>query len=355
MSRYERQNYQSAEIELLSFSQKAEAARRWQYLERSVRNTGLTNSWLWINTGLDQFDSIVQPFFAFGKQDNQLIGAALITKTTHNIRGIPISAVHLGTAGEPEKESTFVQYNRLLVAPDRLDAFVTELVRTLRQQFHWSELRLDGFVPEHADAFRRAADKARLQFRIDQRKSPAFDFQRAVEEGYPDVISASGNYTRYNIRRSLRLFDINFGQRRIEWTETPEQATDILRELIHLHQMRWERVGLPGAFISDRVRRYHEDLIDALSLWPQGSLIVFRLKQGETTIGCLFIFVEGRHVMSYKSGLSLFDDNRLKSGLVTHALCMEECKRRGLLEEEKLGQGGFPEECRKRGLLNTIS
>jgi CelD/BcsL family acetyltransferase involved in cellulose biosynthesis len=160
-----------------------------------------------------------------------------------------------------------------------------------------------------------------------------------------------GNNTRYNIRRSLRLFDINFGQRRIEWAETPEQAKDILRELIHLHQIRWERVGLPGAFISDRVRRYHEDLIDALSLWPQGSLIVFRLKQGETTIGCLFIFVEGRHVMSYKSGLSLFDDNRLKSGLVTHALCMEECKRRGLLEEERLGQGGFPEECMKRGLL----
>ena len=31
---------------------------------------------------------------------------------------------------------------------------------------------------------------------------------------------------------------------------------------------------------------------------------------------------------------------------------MEECKRRGLLEEEKYRQCGFPEEeCRKRGLL----
>ena len=353
MSCYERQNYQAVEIELLSFSQKADAARRWQYLEQSIRNTGLTNSWFWINTWLDQYDGIVQPVFAFGKQGNQLIGAALITKTTHRIRGIPISAVHLGTAGEPEKESTFVQYNRLLVAPDHLDAFATGLVCTLRQQLHWSELRLDGFVPEHADALIRAGENARLQFRIDKRKSPAFDFQKAAEEGYQDVISALGTNTRYNIRRSLRLFERNFGQLRIGWAETPEQARDSLDELIQLHQKRWERVGEHGAFQSERVRRYHEGLIDALSLWPQGSLIIFRIVYGKMTIGCLFNFVdEGGHVMSYKSGFPLFDDNRLKPGLVTHVVCMEECKRRSLIEVEKYRQSGFPEEeCRKRGLL----
>ncbi len=350
MSYDARHNSQAAEIELLPFSQQIEAASRWQYLERSIRNTGLTNSWLWVKTWLDHYDGLVQPVFAFGKQGNQLIGAALITKTTHRIRGIPISAVHLGTAGEPEKESTFVQYNRLLVAPDLLEAFATGLICTLRQQFHWSELRLDGFVPEHADALTRAIDNARLQFRIDKRKSPAFDFHKAAEEGFQDVISALGNNTRYNIRRSLRLFERNFGQPRIGWAETPEQAKDNLYELIHLHQKRWKCVGEPGAFQSDRVKRYHEDLIDSLSLWPQGSLIVFRIVHGETTIGCLFNFVdEGGHVMSYKSGFPLFDDNRLKPGLVTHVVCMEECKRRGLLTYDFL----TGETLYKQQLSNT--
>ena len=352
MSPYQRQINQAAEIELLPSSEQIEAASRWQDLECSIRNTGLTNSWVWIKTWLDNYNCIVQPTFAFGKQGNQPIGAALITKATYRIRGIPVPSVQLGTAGEPGKESTFVQYNRLLVAPEHLDAFAMGLIRTLQQQFRWSELRLDGFVPEHADALIRAGANAGLHFRVDLKKSPTFDFQKAADEGYQDVISALGNNTRYNIRRSLRLFDRNFGQRSIEWAETPEQARDILRELIHLHQKRWERDGVPGAFQSDRVRRYHEDLIDALSLWPQGSLIVFRVKQGEATIGCLFSFVEGGHVMSYKSGFPLFEDNRLKPGLVTHAVCMEECKRRGLLEEEKYRQCGFPEEeCRKRSLL----
>ncbi len=346
MPQCEGQNKQAVVIELLPASEQIEAACKWQDLEHSIRNTGLTNSWPWIKTWLDNYGDIVQPTFAFGKQDNQLIGAALIIKATHRIGGIPIPSVGLGTA-----VASYVEYNRLLVAPENLDTFVMGLIPTL-QQFRWSELRLDGFVPEHADALIRAGANTGLQFRVDESKSPTFDFQKAADEGYQDVISALGNNTRYNIRRSLRLFDSNFGQRRIEWAETPEQARDILRELIHLHQKRWERVGEPGAFQSDRVRRYHEDLIDALSLWPQGSLIVFRLKQGETTIGCLFDFVENGHVMSFKSGFPLFDDNRLKPGLVAHVVSMAECKRRGLLEEEKYRQCGLSEEeCRKRSLL----
>lgn len=348
---YERQNAQAAVIELVPSSEQIEAASKWQDLEQRIRNTGLTNSWPWIKTWLDNHDHIVQPTFAFAKQGNQPIGAALIIKATHRIKGIPIPSVHLGTAGA--RYTQYMEYNRLLVAPENLDAFARGLIRTLQQEFRWSELRLDGFVPEHAAALIRAGANAGLQFRVEEKKSPAFDFQKAADEGFQDVISASGNNTRYNIRRSLRLFDSNFGQRSIEWPETPEQARDILRELISLHQKRWERVGKPGSFQSDHVRRYYEDLIDALSLWPQGSLIVFRLKQGETTIGCLFNVVdEGGHVMFYKSGLPMFEDNRLKPGLVAHAVCMAECKRRGLLEEEKCRQCGFAEEeSRKRGLF----
>ena len=253
----------------------------------------------------------MQATFAFGKQDNQLIGAALITKATHRIRGIPIPSLHLGTAGEPGEETAYVEYNRLLVAPENLDAFANALIHTLQHQFRWSELRLDGFVPEHADALIRAGANAGLQFRVDEKKSPAFDFQKAADEGYQDIISALGKKTRKNIRRSLRLFDSNFGQCSIEWAETAEQARDILRELINLHQKRWERVDSLALFKLIASGNIMRNLIEALSLWPQGSLIVFRLKQGETTIGCLFNFIEeGRHVMIYKTGFPRFDDNQ---------------------------------------------
>ncbi len=340
-------------IELLPSSERSEAASRWQGLEQHMSNTGLTNSWPWIKAWLDNYENRVQPTFAFGKQNNQLIGAALITEATWRIRGIPVSAIHLGTAGESVKERTSVEYNRLLVAPENLHAFAMGLTRTLQQQFRWSALRLNGFVPEHADALIRACALVGLPVRVDERRFPVFAFRKAAEEGYPDVISALGKNTRYNIRRSLRLFDGIFGQRKIEWAETPDQARDILQELIHLHEQRWKRVGQPGAFQTDRVRRYHEDLIETLSLWPQGALILFRVKQGDTTIGCLFHFVENGRVLCYKSGFPLFEDNRLKPGLVTHALCMTECKRRGLVEGAPFSQGGSSVDAGgKRHLIN---
>src|SRR5215467_3392459 len=131
MPHYERLSHQIAAIELLPASEQSEAASRWQELERSIRNTGLTNSWPWIKVWLDNYGDTVQPTFAFGKKGHQAIGAVLITKATHRIRGIPIPSVHLGTTGEPEKETTRVEYNRLLVAPEHLHAFATGLIHTL--------------------------------------------------------------------------------------------------------------------------------------------------------------------------------------------------------------------------------
>ena len=112
-----------------------------------------------------------------------------------------------------------------------------------------------------------------------------------------------------------------------------------MKDLIHLHSKRWESIGEPGAFRAGRVRKFHEDLIDVLL--PQGSLIVFRVKQGERpdeerTIGCLFNLAENGHVMNYKSGFALLSDNKLKPGLITHVSCMEECRQRGFTEYDFL-------------------
>ena len=342
----EEKKTQTVVIEFVPFSEQVTAASKWQDLEHRLGNTGLTNSWPWIKTWLDHYSDTVQPTFAFGKLDNRLIGAALITQATPRICGIPIPSVYLGTAGEPTQETTFVECNQLLVAPEHLDTFAVALLQALWQQFRWSQLRLEGFVPQHADALMRSGTKIGLLFRIkEERRTPAFDLQKAQADGYQDIISALGKNTRYNIRRSIRLFESQFGPQHIEWAETREQAKDILRELIELHQKRWQRVNAPGAFHTERVRRYHGDLIDALSLWPQGSLMVLRLKYGKTTIGCLFNFIDADgHILTYKSGLPLFEDNRLKPGLVTHVVCMQECKRRSLLEEEQHRQRALSEE-----------
>jgi CelD/BcsL family acetyltransferase involved in cellulose biosynthesis len=346
-------------IELLPYSELDEAARRWQALEQHTNNTGLTNSWTWTQTWLEHHGHVVRPSFAFGRRGDEIIGAVLVVTAVYKrkkMRHIPITRVHLGTG-------KYVEYNRLLVAPGCLNAFATALIKTLQHHYRWSELHFDGFVPADAIALIHAGRNAGLRFDVEVKRTPIFAFQKAIDDGHQDVISSLGKNTRYNLRRSMRLFEESYGPLTIEWAETAEQAKDILQELIALHQKRWTRLRRTGAFDKPHLRAYYVGLIDAFKLWSQGgSVIVCRVKAGETTLGCVFYYVErGGHLMFTKSGIHEFEDAKLKPAFVTHLVCMEECKKRSLIEGE--GSHGRPaivqydflagDESYKESLTNT--
>jgi hypothetical protein len=317
-------------IDFITSSEREKAALRWQKLEQEINNTGLTNSWQWIETWLKHFGDIPHTF-VFGVRDGQTIGAALVTQPLKKYKNIvPIPSLHLGTNGEPAKEGTCVEYNRLLVAPENLAAFSTELMRHL-QQLRWSQLILHGFVPEHAEALIAAGIHLGLTFPEQHKKAcPTFQFAQAI--GSPDIISALA-YNKKRIRQSIEKMNTQ-ATLQIEWAETIEQAQDILVELIELHTQRWEDVQISGGFASDRLKRYHQDLIDAF--FPE-SMIVFRAKFGEQTIGCLLNFVEDKHIMGYKGGFNLaLDIRKYTPGLLTHIMCMEECRKRGYNEYDFL-------------------
>ncbi len=325
---YEKEIYSPLVVDVLPSSEQGEAARRWKELEQRTNNTGLTNSWTWIKTWLDYHAPLLTYSFIFAQQDERIVGAALVVQALYKRKGMPIARIHLGTG-------KYVEYNRLLVVPEYLDSFARELVKTVQRQFRWSELHLDGFVPEHANALLEAGRNAGLLFQVEARKSPIFDFQKASDDGYQDVLSALGKNTRYHLRRSSRLFEETFGQLTVEWAETSEQAKAMLKELIDLHQARWMRVkNQTGAFDKEHLKAYFAGMIDTLKLWPHGFLIVCRVKAGEKTLGCLYHYVEDGHILFTKGGIAQFDDAKMKPGLIAHVACMEECWKRGLAEEQ---------------------
>ncbi|HEY4035216.1 MAG TPA: GNAT family N-acetyltransferase [Ktedonobacteraceae bacterium] len=313
-------------IDIISSSEQRKAAKRWQILEQEINDKGLTNSWKWIEAWLKHYGHIPHKFI-FGVRDGQTIGAALVTQPLKKFKSvIPILSLHLGTNGESLEEKTCVEYNRLLVAPENLSAFSIELLRNL-QQLRWSQLVLHGFVPEHAEALIAASTYLGLTFSEQNKEAcPTFKFSEAV--GSPDVISAL-KHNKKRIRSSIDKMNAQ-APLKSEWAETIEQAQDILSELIELHTRKWGNTQTPSSFQSDRVKRYHKELIDAF--FPE-ALMVFRVKLGEQTLGCLFGFVEDNHVLGYKGGINLSPDmKKFTPGLITHILCMEECRKRGYNE-----------------------
>lgn len=292
----------------------------WTSIEAEHGDGALTCGWDWTETWLNAYGDLVPHFFVVGERAGRPRGIALITRGVRQRLGpVPIRTVHIGTAGEPARDSVFVEYNRLLVARQDRERFSRKLFDILRSGRHRRhEIMLNGFAPEDAGPF---LDQDPGMF-VRWETCPTTDLAAIRADG-GDVIAALGKSTRYNIRRSMRLF----GPIETEWSETAEHAEDILKDLVDLHQRRWTKANKPGVFSSERFSVFHRTLIRRLV--PQGKAFLYRARTEHGVIGCLYGFVERNQVLFYQSGLASFDDDKLKPGLVAHALCMQDCLDRG--------------------------
>jgi Acetyltransferase (GNAT) domain len=309
-------------VRMLAAEDRLTAQALWLELERQVAGPGLTCSWDWTEVWLDHFGDLVPHEFAVVCERDAPCGVVLITHGVGRKQGrIPLRTLHFGTAGEPKADSIHVGNNRLLVLPRMRTAAVRAILAAVHQDGWWDELRLDGFAPEDAEQF-LAADSSLLPR---WEPCPTVDL-RAADQRDGDVLSLLTPNTRYQVRRSIRAF----GESEGEWAGSVDQALDILDELIRLHQKRWQAVGKPGAFASERFVAFHRSLVKRL--FAKGAILLFRVRCRHGTVGCLYSLIEWNNVLSYQLGLPRFDDNKLKPGFVSHALCMQSAYERGLAD-----------------------
>jgi CelD/BcsL family acetyltransferase involved in cellulose biosynthesis len=316
----------SVAVRWLSSSEAAMAERIWKQLESRLGGRGLACSWLWTGTWLEHYGDLVPHRFAVGEVAGTECGIALVTNGVQRRRGpFRVRSVHIGTAGEPPSESVYVEYNRLLVEPQRRAGFAAALLSELRRDAGWHELTLDGFVPEDAEPFLAA------ELRLESRRQicATTDLRKAEATG-GDVSQILRSSTRKKLRRSFRAL----GEVRAEWAETPEEALEILEELVQLHQARWTRAGHRGVFASPRVAGFHRALVRRLA--ATGGVVLFRASAASGTVGCEYGFVEGDRVLLYQSGLAEHSDRQVRPGFVADVLCMQCCYERGFSEYDFL-------------------
>ncbi len=305
---------------VLAAADLAVAGDLWRTAEGAAGAHGLTCGWDWVRTWIGHYGDVVPHRFVIGMDGETPVAAALLTVTRTTLRrGLWTRALHVGTSGEPEGEGVFVERNRVLAGDDDTRrAFVAGLLADLGRRRDWDELRLPGFVALDAGAFQEAAPDLQLR-PVD---SPAMDL-RAVREDGGDVVAALRSGPRSRIRRSLR----GLGDVEAEWAATETRALAIFDELVEVHQRHWLAAGEPGAFASGRVVAFHRELI--ARLLPRDAAMLFRVRAGGETIGCVYGLRDGERMLFYQSGVAQSADPKVKPGLVTHALCMQECLERG--------------------------
>jgi CelD/BcsL family acetyltransferase involved in cellulose biosynthesis len=305
---------------------RADAEAIWRALEAEYGRPPLSCSWDWTQTWLEVYGADVPHRFVIGERDGRPRAIALLTLDAPSRPSLRPRTLHVGTAGEPRGDTVAVERNGLLVAPEDKVAFSRGLVAFALRSRGWQRLSLDGFAPDEAAGL--LAAEPRFLVRIEE--SPVADL-RAGRDG--DVLSALSSSRRQRIRRAVR----RFGELEAEWAADEVQASDVLNDLIALHQARWRAVGETGSFASRRFTMFHQAMIRRLL--PRNEVILFRVRRGDETVGCVYCLVEGRRALFYLSGLRRYPDNRMNAAAVVHALCMQACRDRGLAEYDFLAPG----------------
>lgn len=290
-------------------------ARRWRALEGRARG-GFFLSWTWIGAwaaGLDRPPHLLAVTDSQGRD----VALGLFVDTVERRRGLRVRQMRLHETGETARDAITIEYNSLL-CEDGLEAAAWHAaLPALRARGGWDEIVVGGATDT------TAAVLEGLGLGIHRRaetSSARVDLAALRAGGVSDAdgyIATLGKNTRQQMRRSLRLY-AERGPLRLDACEDVEA---FFAELGEHHEAKWRAAGVSGATANAEYMAFHRRMIaDAL---PRGEVELLRASAGGEGFGWLYNFVSGGQVLFYLSGFRAEEDNRLKPGLVTHALAVE--------------------------------
>jgi CelD/BcsL family acetyltransferase involved in cellulose biosynthesis len=305
----------------------------WKELEARVTHSFFL-SWLWIGTWLRHIPDGVQTHVLVARSSSKIVGLAIICRRKAWRLGPHARARWLlNETGDNRFDRLFIEYNNILA--EQSDAVIAAGLDVLTSRLCRSDqLVLSGIDSDLELAACRAAGLAGLVTEVKQADAaPWVDFAEVRQQG-GNYRATLGRSTRQAVNRALRLY-ADRGHVELQVLETTAEALAAFDLLGDFHRSRW---GRKGAFANPGFRPFHEELI-ARGV-PTGAVRISRTLVGDQTIGVLYNFVHDGRVLNYQSGFLYESDGRLKPGLVSHVLAIQDSIARGERSYDFLAGGG---------------
>jgi CelD/BcsL family acetyltransferase involved in cellulose biosynthesis len=290
--------------------------REWQALEAEA-DPSFFLSWGWVGCWLNHLPSGAKPWILRADDGGSTAGlAVLISKKARRRVFVQSLGLHLHETGEPRLDQLCIEHNGILARRDRAAEIVHACLRYLVDRNHWDEIVLSAVSSEYLNLLPGGARASTILWR---KPMPLVDLRalRTANRSYLSVISRD---TRQQIRRAMRLYGQS-GPLKAEAAVTLAQAEQFLASLVHLHQLRWERKGQSAVFADPLLLQFHRALVAAR--FPKGEIQLLRITAGSNPIGYLYNFRKDDRIFQYQCGFDFGSDNRLKPGLVSHALAID--------------------------------
>lgn len=296
----------------------------WKELETHAHHSPFL-SWLWIGTWLRHLPKDVQPHVLVARTGDRIVGLAIVCRRRAWSFGLHVRTRWLlNETGNKRFDRLFIEYNSILAERSSAEAVIAACLEALTQRLQRSDqLVLSGIGTELELTACRTASRAGLVAEVKEAETARWvDFAK-VRQNSGNYRAALGRSTRQAVSRAVRLY-AQRGPVDLRTMETASEALAAFDLLVDLHQSRW---GRRGCFANSNFRSFHQELI-ARGV-PIGAVRISRTLAGDQTIGVLYNFVHDGSVLNYQSGFLYERDGRLKPGLVSYVLSIEDSIARG--------------------------
>ncbi|HEX6111633.1 MAG TPA: GNAT family N-acetyltransferase, partial [Geminicoccaceae bacterium] len=298
----------------------------WRALEpRSAPS--FFQSWGWIGCWLRHLPPGRRPLAVMARCGDEIVGLGVFLSRRERRYGVlPAKTLRLHESGDRALDSVFVEHNGLLADRAHAPAVWAAVLARLTRRGAWDQVLLGGLAGGAAELCLEAAGAHGRHVVVRQRRRSAHLDLAALRRSRRDLAEGLSRNTRQQLARARRLYGA-IGPVSLRAAENVEEALAMLDRLKTLHQTSWRRRGQPGCFATPSFETFHRDLIRAR--FGSGEIQLLAASAGARPIGYLYNFVHGDRVYAYQSGFDDVADGRLKPGLVTHALAIEQAMREG--------------------------
>ena len=308
------------QVTLERVSRRSDIEGVWLDLERRS-DCSFFQSWGWISCWLNHLPEGLNPWVLIVSTGREVVGLGVLIglqEVRHAF--VRSNSLYLNETGNPEVDPITLEYNGFLADRRFAGTVVCRILEWLvESKDDWDELNLGGLDPDSTMTYVRAGSEIGLRAQARDKKRCNYVDLDAVRRNGGDYLGLLSRNTRYQIRRSLRLYE-RHGPPSVQAAQDVGEARNVLDELKRLHQAYWKGRGQPGSFASPYFEHFHNDLV--ASRFVTGEIQLLRLSAGSRLIGCLYNFVKDGKVYAYQSGFNYDPDPRLKPGLVGHQLAI---------------------------------
>lgn len=299
----------------------------WKRLHCAQKTPTFFLSPTWMDAWFKHYGAETEAEFVCLFVNERIEGLCLLTLSHTRRRCIPILAVGLNTTSYP-LSLPWLEHNGILCASSRQAEFARLLVDHLANK-SYEILILPGI---HRVLFDDVTCHLRVPITHKSREAPFINLE-VLRKSNQNILESLSKNSRHQIRRSIKLYERR-GPLVCEKAETADKAAEFFTEMLQLHSETWGGRGVRSAFLEDTEQLFHKEIV--VRGTEMGGVQISKITAGSDTVGILYNLCQNGHISYYQSGFRYEENNKLKPGLVCHAMAAQQALEHGAREYDFL-------------------